>query len=69
MLIDLEILTQKNLLTQEEITPPLFPEDSVDYGEVIKWKFPILEKAFENFSKNANVTDNAKFNNFIIKNR
>ena len=68
LLIDLEILTQKNLLTQKEITPPLFPEDSVDYGEVIKWKFPILEKAFENFSKNANITDNAKFNNFIIKN-
>lgn len=68
LLIDLEILTQKNLLTQEEITPPLFPENSVDYGKVIKWKFPILEKAFENFSKNANVTDNAKFNNFIIKN-
>ena len=68
LLIDLEILSQKNLLTQKEITSPLFPEDSVDYGEVIKWKFPILEKAFENFSKNANVTDNAKFNNFIIKN-
>lgn len=68
LLIDLEILTQKNLLTQKEIIPPLFPEDSVDYGEVIKWKFPILEKAFENFSKNANITDNAKFNNFIIKN-
>ena len=68
LLIDLEILTQKNLLAQKEITPPLFPEDSVDYGEVIKWKFPILEKAFENFSKNANITDNAKFNNFIIKN-
>jgi 4-alpha-glucanotransferase len=68
LLIDLEILVQKNLLTIEDIKPADFSEDSIDYGKVIQWKFPILEKAFKSFFINLNTTTNAKFNNFIIKN-
>lgn len=68
LLIDLEILVQKNFLTIEDIEPANFSEESIDYGRVIQWKFPILKKAFNNFKEKKDVTESAKFRNFLLKN-
>lgn len=68
LLIDLEVFVQKNFLTIEDIEPADFSEESIDYGKVIQWKFPILKKAFNNFKEKKDVTENAKFHNFLLKN-
>ena len=68
LLIDLEVFVQKNFLTIEDIEPANFSEESIDYGRVIQWKFPILKKAFNNFKEKKDVTASAKFHKFLLKN-
>ncbi len=50
LLIDLELLMEEGLLSKKDLEgAPDFPEDRVDYGAVIYFKFPLLRKAYENF--------------------
>ena len=50
LLIDLEALQAQGLLTHQDIAPPPFPLDRVDYGWVISWKTGVLRKAFQRFA-------------------
>lgn len=52
LLINLDVLVKDGLLSHSDIYPvPAFPEEQIDYGWVIHWKFPLLEKAAKNFIK------------------
>jgi len=48
LLLSLEILVQEGLLPDNFYTPD-FPEGRVDYGKVLAWKLPLLERAAEAF--------------------
>lgn len=69
LLIDLETLVQKDFLAKSDIDNASFTSEKVDYGEVIKWKYPILKKAFETFKRKKDASENAKFQNFIFNNK
>jgi 4-alpha-glucanotransferase len=54
LLISLEALVEDGRLEPLDIAePPPFPIDKVDFGWVIHWKMPLLEKAAHNFLANA----------------
>ncbi|MBN1219140.1 MAG: 4-alpha-glucanotransferase [Anaerolineae bacterium] len=46
---------------------PRFPIDKVDYGQVIQWKMPLLEKAARNFLRNAEAKRQADFDTFCTE--
>ncbi len=50
LLIDLEALHAQGLLTYQDMAPPPFPLERIDYGWVISWKTRILRKAFHRFA-------------------
>ncbi len=53
MLIDLEYVAKEGLLSMEDIeVKPSFHLYKVDFIKVEEWKYPLLQKAFENFKKN-----------------
>ncbi|MGO8951520.1 MAG: 4-alpha-glucanotransferase [Ktedonobacterales bacterium] len=53
LMISLERLQERGLLLPSELADhPEFPEQRVDYGEVISWKVEILERSFERFVAN-----------------
>lgn len=65
LLISLEKLLEEEILHKEDIgTVPDFPVDSVDYGRVIQWKFPILRRAARNFLNEADAEQRAAFELF-----
>ncbi len=47
-----EILVEKGLLTNEEISASLSDNSAVDYGFLYSVRLPLLRKAFERFNKN-----------------
>jgi 4-alpha-glucanotransferase len=50
LLLSLDRLLDREYLTEEDLAGrPEFPEDRVDYGWVIHWKYPVLAKAAERF--------------------
>ncbi len=50
MLIDLELLVEEGLLTEDELySMPKFLKKRVEFSKVEKWKCPVLRKAFEMF--------------------
>jgi len=54
LLINLEKLAAAGDLHPADLSnPPSFPIDKVDFGQVIKWKMPLLEKAADNFLNSA----------------
>jgi len=54
LLISLErLLEDGNLDPSDLASSPPFPEDSVDYEAVAKFKMPLLRKSYENFEKRA----------------
>jgi len=69
-LISIDKLIEQGILNRGDIIDkPQFPQDNVDYGSVINWKMPILEKAFLNFIRNTNNNEKSKFERFCIDNR
>jgi 4-alpha-glucanotransferase len=64
LLISPELLVADGLLTSEEITPPPFPKERVDYGWVIQWKHELLHKAFDRFRNAAGYTLHEEFDRF-----
>jgi 4-alpha-glucanotransferase len=50
MLISIDRLVERGYLDAQDLTgKPEFPADVVDFGAVIAWKRPLLQKAFRNF--------------------
>jgi 4-alpha-glucanotransferase len=65
MLIDLEQLVAHGDLSPVDLSStPEFPIDSIDYGWVIYWKMPLLEKAARNFLAGATSNRKAQFDDF-----
>ncbi|MEN2998432.1 MAG: 4-alpha-glucanotransferase [Brevinematia bacterium] len=51
LLIDIDRLIQRKLISKADIPLEQFSEEYVDYGKVIKFKYEIFRKAFDNFKK------------------
>ncbi len=65
LLINLDKLVEWGDLKLADIAnPPNFPIDAVDYGWVIYWKVPLLEKAAQNFLAGADAKRKAEFEEF-----
>lgn len=68
LLIDLEILQDEGWLDKKELPDNIrFTESKVDYGKIIKVKYPLLRKAFGRFMKKADSVDVAKYEAFCKK--
>jgi 4-alpha-glucanotransferase len=64
-LISPEALVLDGLLDEKSLdTRPLFPEDKVDFGEVITWKLGLLDQAFHTFSESATPELHKELNTF-----
>jgi 4-alpha-glucanotransferase len=69
LLISLELLVDQGVLSRNELgAVPLFPAESVDYGEVIRFKMPLLEKAAKNFLRGASAEDRRRLEEFSTTN-
>lgn len=65
LLISPDKLIEAGDLTAADVADlPAFPVDKVDYGWVISWKFPLLEKAARNFLAAADAERKADFEQF-----
>lgn len=65
LLVSPEVLMHEGLLTHDELVPPAFPLDRVDYGWVIPWKRSLLEKAFERYRQGGLASMRVRFEAFI----
>jgi 4-alpha-glucanotransferase len=62
LLVSLDALVDAGHLTPVDLaTVPAFPADSVDYGWVQYWKFPLLEKAARHFLTTAPAVQKADY--------
>ncbi len=69
LLISPEQLVDDDILLPEDIGKlPEFPLDTVDYGRVIEWKFPILRRAGRNFLTTADEEKHKVFEQFCSEN-
>jgi 4-alpha-glucanotransferase len=69
LLISLDRLGDLGLLNQDDlncVSP--FPVETVDYGAVIRFKMPLLQKAAQNFFACASVEDRRRFEEFCRAN-
>ncbi len=65
LLISLEELRQQGWLDAGDVAEaPKFREEEVDFGAVIRFKYPLLCKAAKNFFAGATTTDRAEFHEF-----
>jgi 4-alpha-glucanotransferase len=65
-LISPERLVDDGLLSKSDLASfPALSEDRVQYGEVIKRKGALLEKAYENFKRSTNNNHREQFNGFL----
>src|SRR6266702_132169 len=67
LLISLDLLADQGFLNRDLFrSAPVFPEDQVDFGAVINFKYPILRIAAQNFFSSANTTSiRAEFDHFV----
>lgn len=64
-LISLETLIEEGLLPQDALdSVPAFPEDRVDYGNVIPYKLALLEASYRHFIAHADADQRARFADF-----
>ncbi|CCI27238.1 4-alpha-glucanotransferase [Microcystis aeruginosa] len=69
LLISLDILREKNLLSQADFEDiPDFPLDQVDFEQLIAWKIPLLRKAASNFVKGSDTILYKQFAGFCAGN-
>jgi len=69
LLVSPDTLLADGLLTEEDLADiPDFPEDSVDYGEVIPYKTALLRKAFSRFEETASRAQKMTFTRFCNEN-
>ncbi|TSA30504.1 MAG: 4-alpha-glucanotransferase [Bacteroidetes bacterium] len=65
-LIDLELLVDEGLLQAKDLaTFPSFGEGPVQFDEVQNARKPLLQKAYEQFSRQAGETEKLKYRNFL----
>lgn len=63
-LIDFDDLIKRNWLKQSDIPSLFFPEDSVDYGNVINMKMGVLRQSYHTFIHSAPKSDHLAFQAF-----
>lgn len=69
LLISLQKLLERGILEAADLSDkPHFPEDSVDFGSVIRWKSGVLTKAAARFQSSASGEDRRAFEEFCSKN-
>ncbi|MDM8530520.1 4-alpha-glucanotransferase [Anaerolineales bacterium HSG25] len=69
LLINLDKLLEVGDLAPADLADlPPFPQDKVDYGWVIHWKLPLLEKAARNFIANGNKKRKTAYKKFLKEN-
>ena len=69
LLISLDRLTEEGLLSRNDLLgSPVFPVETVDYGAVIEFKMPLLQKAATNFFASASADDRLRFERFCQAN-
>lgn len=69
LLIDLEKLVEQNLLKESDLpVNEQFDPDNVDYGRVFTYKFPLLNKAFKNFTKQTDNVRHMQYETFCMNN-
>jgi 4-alpha-glucanotransferase len=69
LLIDLEKLVQEGNLAPADLADvPAFPEQAVDYGAVIAYKMPLLDKAAQHFLAQATAGRQTAFETFSTTN-
>jgi len=69
LLISLDRLTDEGLLSRNDLRgSPVFPVESVDYGAVIEFKMPLLQRAATNFFAGASSEDRRRFEGFCQAN-
>jgi 4-alpha-glucanotransferase len=70
LLISLERLADQDILRRDDLrTVPIFSTETVDYGAVIHFKMPLLQKAATNFFAHASAEDRRNFDGFSDRNR
>lgn len=69
LLVNLERLVEDGFLESADLeNAPPFPEKTVDYGSVIKFKMPLLKKSFETFEGKAARREQKQFKTFCRQN-
>jgi len=69
LLISLQKLREQGILHDAELAErPEFPDDEVDFGEVIRWKTGVLRKAADRFFRDGAGGDREAFENFCAAN-
>jgi 4-alpha-glucanotransferase len=69
LLISLEKLVEEEVLSTADLAEgPSFSDSEVDYGLVIRFKLPLLRKAYENFRKRGRASDWNPFHAFCQQN-
>ncbi|MCX6054674.1 MAG: 4-alpha-glucanotransferase [Chloroflexi bacterium] len=64
-LISSALLMEQNILKRTDIADrPDFPVHSIDFGPVIEWKTTLLDRAYQNFSKNSQKNLVSNYNDF-----
>ncbi|HEY5907226.1 MAG TPA: 4-alpha-glucanotransferase [Vicinamibacteria bacterium] len=68
LLISLDALAEDGLLSKADLAKrPAFPAKTVDFGAVIAWKRPLLDKAFAAFEKKKSGAQAEAFETFITR--
>jgi len=69
LLISLEKLHERGILEASDLrNRPELPQESVEFGRVIRWKSGVLAKASQHFQSNASAEDRRAFDAFCAKN-
>jgi len=67
LLIDLDLLVEKGWANKADVKPADYikKEGNVDFGAVVWWKMPILNKCAEYFLENVSTEDKAAYKTFV----
>jgi 4-alpha-glucanotransferase len=69
LLVSLERLADAGLLDKSDVSElRAFPQESVDFGAVIRCKMPLLQRAARIFDTDASASDRQRFDNFAQAN-
>lgn len=69
LLIDPDRLVDDGLLTRADLPKKAFDHDSVDFGAVYNYKYPLLRKAYDAFVKADSRFRRVQFENFCLRNQ
>ncbi len=68
MLISPDLLLKEQLITENDLEHPAFPDDRVDFAAVIPYKYGLLARAFDTFARNQPEPLVEKYRQFCIDN-